>query len=81
MMNETCDDGSIAPDDVWDTGDLECGELLLLLRDRVAALQVGGVIRLITRPMGAKLDLLAWCRMTGHRLLKSEPPNFYIQRR
>jgi len=80
-MEETPENDYLAPDDVWDTGDLECGELLLPLRQRMDTLRVGGVILLITRPSGAELDLRAWCRITGHRMLKSEPPNFYIQRR
>ncbi len=36
---------------------------------------------LITRSTSATLDLLAWCRVTGHRMLKSDPPEFYIQRK
>jgi tRNA 2-thiouridine synthesizing protein A len=75
------DDEPISADEVWDTGDLECGQLLLPLRQRMETLRVGGIIQLITRPMGAELDLRAWCRVTGHRLLKSEPPNFFIQRK
>ena len=66
--------------EVWDTGDLECGELLLPLRKRVEALGVGEVIQLITRHTSAAMDLRAWCRVTGHRMIKSEPPRFYIQR-
>jgi tRNA 2-thiouridine synthesizing protein A len=75
------DDEPISADDVWDTGDLECGQLLLPLRERVDALRAGEVIQLITRSTGAALDLHAWCRVTGHRMLKSEPPNYYIQRK
>ena len=75
------DDEEPACEDEWDTGDLECGELLLPLRRRVEALKAGGVIRLITRSTSAILDLRAWCRMTGHRMLKMNPPDFYIQRK
>ena len=74
-------DKELTCEDVWDTGDLECGELLLPLRRRVEALRVGGIIKLITRSPSAALDLLAWCRVTGHRMLKSNTPHFYIQRR
>ena len=75
------DDGQLAADDVWDTGDLECGQLLLPLRQRVEALKAGEVIRLITRSPSAALDLRAWCRLSGHLMLKSDPPDFYIQRK
>ena len=74
------DDDCIAPNDVWDAGDMECGELLLLLRNRVATLPEKGVLKLTTRAPAASLDLKAWCRMTGHRMLKATPPDFYIQR-
>jgi tRNA 2-thiouridine synthesizing protein A len=70
-----------AADDVWDTGDLECGELLLPLRRRIQALPPGGILCLITRSPSARLDLLAWSRMTGHRVVKAIPPNFFIQRK
>ncbi len=79
-MIEIPDDDYIAPNDVWDAGELECGELLLPLRDRVAALPEDGVLKLTTRASAASLDLLAWCRSTGHRMLKAAPPDFYIQR-
>ena len=75
------DDEKLVCEDVWDTGDLECGELLLPLRRRVEALSTGGVLRLITRSPSAALDLHAWCRVTGHCMLKSDPPDFYIRRK
>ena len=79
-MTEIPDDDDIAPNDVWDAGELECGELLLPLRDRVAALPDDGVLKLTTQAPAASLDLRAWCRLTGHRMLKAAPPDFYIQR-
>ena len=79
-MTWTPDDDCIAPDDVRDAGDMECGELLLLLRDRIATLSEKGVLKLTTRAPAASLDLKAWCRMTGHRMVKATPPDFYIQR-
>lgn len=75
------DDDELEYADEWDTGDLECGELLLPLRRRIETLEVGAVIRLITRNTTAVIDLRAWCRVTGHRMLKMNPPNFYIQRK
>jgi tRNA 2-thiouridine synthesizing protein A len=79
-MTEILDDDDIAPHDFWDAGELECGQLLLPLRDRVAALPDDGVLKLTTRAPAASLDVRAWCRLTGHRMLKAAPPDFYIQR-
>jgi tRNA 2-thiouridine synthesizing protein A len=75
------DKDDLVCEDEWDTGDLECGELLRPLRKRVEALSTGGIIKLITRDPIAAIDLHAWCRVTGHRMLKSDPPCFFIQRK
>jgi tRNA 2-thiouridine synthesizing protein A len=80
-IQEMFDDETPAYEDEWDTGDLECGELLLPLRGRVEALRAGAVIRLITRNASAVIDLRAWCRVTGHRMVKMNPPDFFIQRK
>ncbi len=65
----------------WDAGDLGCGELVLELRGRLAAMQPGEVLRLVARDPGAPADIPAWCRMTGHVLESSEPPIYHIRRK
>jgi tRNA 2-thiouridine synthesizing protein A len=40
----------------------------------------GQVLRLIARDPGAPADIPAWCRMTGHTLLREEHPVYYIKR-
>lgn len=65
----------------WDAGDMGCGELILELRTRVKALRPGQMLRLVARDPGAIEDLPAWCRMTGHPLIKAEHPIYFIQRR
>ena len=37
----------------WDAGDLGCGELVLELRERLAALHPGAMLRLVARDAGA----------------------------
>ena len=59
-------------DDVWDAGDMGCGELVMHLRTRLLAMP-GKVLKLIARDPGAPADLPAYCRMTGHRLLAERP--------
>jgi tRNA 2-thiouridine synthesizing protein A len=49
-----------------DGGDLACARLLILLRNRVAALKDGTLVHLSTTDPVAPIDLPAWCRMTGH---------------
>jgi tRNA 2-thiouridine synthesizing protein A len=67
--------------DEWDAGETGCGELLMLLTPRMRSLPPGGILRLIARDAGAPEDLPAWCRMTGHKLIHAEHPEYWIKRR
>ncbi len=67
--------------DEWDAGDLGCGELVLELRLRLQALSPGDIFKLCARDPGAPEDLPAWCRLTGHRLVRAEPPAYWIKRK
>ncbi len=53
--------------EVWDAGNLGCGELVLELRGRLTAMP-GQVLRVIALDPGAPEDIPAWCRLTGHKL-------------
>ena len=68
-------------DGIWDAGDLACGELVLKLRERMEAMPAGGVLCLIALDSGAPADLPAWCRLTGHTLVASNPPVYLIRRK
>jgi len=68
-------------EDRWDAGDLGCGELLPQLRSRLAHLEPGSLFELVARDPGAPEDLPAWCRMTGHELVRSHHPEYLIKRR
>lgn len=74
-------DDPIRFDAQWDSSDLGCGELVLGLRAQVNALRPGQVLRVVARDPGAIEDVPAWCQMTGHRLVKTEPPIYFIQRK
>ena len=58
-----------------------CGELVLQLKLRLDRMQPGAAFRLIAHDPGVPEDLPAWCRMTGHKLLRAAPPEFLIERR
>lgn len=68
-------------DDVWDAGDMSCGELILMLRLRMIGLPPRAVLKLTSRDVGAKEDIPAWCRLTRHRLLLGQHPDYWIQRK
>ncbi|MEW6304999.1 MAG: hypothetical protein AB1705_16105 [Verrucomicrobiota bacterium] len=69
------------PDAEWDAGDLPCRELVLELRLRLNPMVPGKVLLLTARDASAPAELAAWCQLTGHILLRAEPPFFWIKRK
>ncbi len=67
--------------DAWNAGDLACGPMLLALKGRLERLPPGQVFQLVTRDEGAPVDVPAWCRLTGHRLLRAAHPYYHLERR
>jgi tRNA 2-thiouridine synthesizing protein A len=58
-----------------------CGQLVMLLRRRMLELNPGERLQVVAHSPGAPADLPAWCRMTGHTLVRADPPNYVIERR
>ena len=67
--------------DVLDAGEQSCGDLAIALKRAVARLRSGEILKLLTRDPGARADVPAWCRVTGHRLLWGDGSTFFIQRK
>ena len=65
----------------WDAGAMGCGELVMELRNKMIDLPPGAVFKLTAKDPGAPEDLPAWCRLTGHKLLLAQHPNYWIQRK
>ena len=72
---------NMQPNCTWDAGDTGCGELLIELRLRLNKMNAGELLQLVARDSGAPEDLPAWCNLTGHKLLKSEHPEYWIQKK
>jgi tRNA 2-thiouridine synthesizing protein A len=70
-----------AADTQWDAGDLGCGDLVLELRLRMEAMKPGQLLQLTARDPGARADIPAWCRMTGHTLIAEQHPVYQIRRK
>ncbi len=70
-----------ADEAVWDAGPLACGDLVLALRVRLAAVPPGGVVRVRATDPAAPEDVPAWCRLTGHSLVSASPPDYRIRRK
>jgi tRNA 2-thiouridine synthesizing protein A len=78
---DTPPDDVIVPDARIDVGDTLCGELALLLRAQLGRLEAGQVLEVLARDPAAPRDLPAWCEVTRHRLVRAEPPRYWIRRR
>lgn len=71
-----------APDHVLDGGDLDCGSgLVLLIREHMLRVPVGGVLELRSRERTVCDDLPPWCRMVGHEYLGELPGDSAAQKR
>ena len=75
---------SPAPE-ILDAGPTGCGELLMLVFQKMKTLAPGAVLEVLAYDPAAALDLAAWCRMTGHALrsqdVSTAPYRFHIQKR
>lgn len=69
-MTDDKDLAALVPDRVFDGGDLDCGSgLVLLIRENMQEVPVGGVLEMRSREPTVRSDLPPWCRMVGHEYL------------
>ena len=81
MKESEIDHVFAVPEDTWDAGDLGCGELVLGLFIRMRGISPGGIFRVVASDPAAPEDLPAWCRMTGHKLVRAVHPEYLIKRK
>jgi uncharacterized OsmC-like protein len=73
-MNNVVDLEDLAPDVVFDGGDLDCGSgLVLMIRENMLRAPVGGVMEMRSSEPTVADDLPPWCRMAGHAFLGQLP--------
>ncbi|MFV0437813.1 MAG: sulfurtransferase TusA family protein [Desulfopila sp.] len=64
------DCSTLAPDRIFDGGDLDCGSgLILLIRENMLQTPIDGVLEMRSREPSVADDLPPWCRMVGHEYL------------
>ena len=69
-MSDSEDLQGLEPDRLFDGGDLDCGSgLVLLIRENMLAVPVGGVLEMRSREVTVGDELPPWCRMAGHHYL------------
>ncbi len=66
---------------VWDAGAMGCGDLVLALRGRLQSLPPGAALQVMAQDPAAPVDLPAWCRLTGNRLVRADHPVYIIRRK
>ena len=64
----------------WNAGESGCGALIVGLKREIGELRDGDLLRVTALDPGARVDLPAWCRMTGHTLVRSTHPVYVIAR-
>ena len=69
-------------DELWDAGDMGCGDLVLELRGKLRVMP-GKVLKLVALDPGAPADIPAWCGMTQDVLLHTDLDvhSYWIQAR
>jgi len=67
-------------DDVFDALDLGCGQLLLDFSIHIRPLPEGSVVMLATRDIASPMEIPAWSRLTGHRLIAQSHPYYLIEK-
>lgn len=67
VLNATSSPASQDAVVVIDSGDLACGELLMLLHRQIRNLPAGTIVGILSGDPAAEIDLPAWCHLTGHR--------------
>jgi uncharacterized OsmC-like protein len=65
---------TVQPDQILEGGDLDCGSgLILLIREKMLATPVDGILEMRSREPTVGVDLPPWCKMVGHQYLGSLP--------
>ena len=74
-----------SPDATLDAGETGCGELTMLIFQRMKTLAPGQTLEVLAYDLAAATDIPAWCRVTGHRLVAqtttTQPKRFLIQKK
>jgi tRNA 2-thiouridine synthesizing protein A len=68
-------------DQRFDAGETGCGEILVDLKLFLRAVPSGARVLITAHDAGAPVELPAWCRLSGHALLRAEHPRYLITRK
>jgi len=64
----------------WDAGEAGCGALIAGLKRQLERITAGHLLRVTAHSAGARADLPAWCRITGHTLVEADHPIYVLRK-
>ena len=56
----------------WRAGESGCGSLIVGLKKQLGQIHSGELLQVTALNSGARVDLPAWCRVTGHALVSAD---------
>ena len=65
----------------WRAGETGCGSLIMGLRKQLDQIRSGELLRVTALSAGARVDLPAWCRVTGHALISADHPVYVLRKK
>jgi tRNA 2-thiouridine synthesizing protein A len=65
----------------WDAGEAGCGVLIVGLKREIQRIRAGELLRVTAPGAGAAADVAAWCRLTGHTLVRADHPTYVLEKK
>jgi TusA-related sulfurtransferase len=65
----------------WQAGEAGCGSLIVGLKKQLGQIRSGELLQVTALSAGARADLPAWCRVTGHALVSAEHPIYVLRKK
>ena len=64
----------------WNAEDAGCGSLVVGLKRQIGRIGEGDLLQVTAHNEGAPVYLPAWCRVSGHTLVKAEHPVYVLRK-
>ena len=68
-------------DATLDTSGLFCPLPIIRTAERLREIAPGAILEVVATDFGILEDMPAWCRLTGHKLIHADHPQYLIERR
>lgn len=65
----------------WHAGESGCGSLIVGLKEQLGQIHSGELLQVTALNSGARADLPAWCRVTGHALVSADHPTYVLRKK